>query len=719
MTVSYTAMAALLASFLLLTVIPPSTLYIRYQKRKQQHQLLRPKLVRHSAQLDVHYDVKDTDATALLLNDQRKGDGSVLGEPEPCPNDQNHKDLPGAAWNPLNIGSPVIISSPGCDTPPTRGSFYSSGYTGSIGNLDSSWIAGDLPTPLTSPPVEPKEFITNRHPGESPLAYKTSIGAATSASRIIPRDEDDDEKNISGELVHEDARRRLFTDVTSTTAYSSRDPPGSRSSASSPFLSAATDPDLSGHSARVSNAPTPAPGSLQQPSDRQDLDHDSSRDSLTYTKMPVATSFKLRLTGEQALEYIIPRDIRLRLRRDLCTATKVRSSDQCSNPRQGRFNRDIAIKLLDGLRACYENKQYAEFSSKLRKLVHMGWCSRHRTSEAHNSSFDRLQDCLYQWSEAGTRNERTAASPSIDYEDFSQRLETVLALKDGFKQYSILHANSIALGDFLAYFPRGIKSKLASHVVYDVLMSQFSKHEREEGHIYVQIYRTHPQYLKIGVTEDLEKRLKQWNYCCGRTYEYANFEERKIKVPYAARLEKIVHAELKDWRKWTLCEQSKKKHREWFEVNLDHVVRVVKKWKDWIEEEKPFEKGLNKRWRLRGKMIEQLEQICQPLPLESSTSIIEEAHPDENMSVQLPQARPLDESHQNETLQTSPPQTPSLQTQLPQKQTPQTRPLQTQIHSKYSSQERVSSTSEQSKASECHRHYDLRENRKTSAYNFG
>ena len=125
--------------------------------------------------------------------------------------------------------------------------------------------------------------------------------------------------------------------------------------------------------------------------------------------------------------------------------------------------------------------------------------------------------------------------------------------------------------------------------------------------------------LKIGRTNDLERRLKEWNQDCGRTHAYhpAIVRGELPEIPHVSRVERLIHLELKDCRKQRFCANCNKNHQEWFKVAYALALEVFQKWQKWIVQ-KPY--ALDARtgeWVLRPEMMDTLSQVCQPVSIES------------------------------------------------------------------------------------------------------
>lgn len=105
--------------------------------------------------------------------------------------------------------------------------------------------------------------------------------------------------------------------------------------------------------------------------------------------------------------------------------------------------------------------------------------------------------------------------------------------------------------------------------------------------------------LKIGRASNVQRRLNEWSRQCGynlslvRYYPYQPSSPvpdpgMPRKVPYAHRVERLIHLELSGMRARGSggCESCGREHREWFEVEgttegVRSVDEVVRRWVDW------------------------------------------------------------------------------------------------------------------------------------------
>ena len=147
--------------------------------------------------------------------------------------------------------------------------------------------------------------------------------------------------------------------------------------------------------------------------------------------------------------------------------------------------------------------------------------------------------------------------------------------------------------------------------------SDQSKNYPGQGLIYMYWIPGNFGFVKIGKTsgESTQRRLKHWIKKCGHPIEeYTRGEkELALQLPHAYRVEKLVHAELKDYRmKEKGCEGCGSAHEEWFAVPQYHAIKVIEKWSSWIIT-RPYIETSGK-WHLK-EPISVHDVLCKPIEL--------------------------------------------------------------------------------------------------------
>ena len=172
---------------------------------------------------------------------------------------------------------------------------------------------------------------------------------------------------------------------------------------------------------------------------------------------------------------------------------------------------------------------------------------------------------------------------------------------------------------FKAYQPKWSKSLSVSSALLKKVTEPLKPSDLKNGFIYIFWGIGQLGMAKIGVTEDLEKRIKAWKQQCKRPYEYHTASYNNTSLPHARRIEQLIHFELKERRRESLCECGTM-HKEWFEVSEAHVQKVFEKWRMWIKQSPYALDAVSGRWELRSEVRATLEEVCTPVPFESTSS---------------------------------------------------------------------------------------------------
>ncbi|KAL9623384.1 MAG: hypothetical protein Q9160_002277 [Pyrenula sp. 1 TL-2023] len=121
----------------------------------------------------------------------------------------------------------------------------------------------------------------------------------------------------------------------------------------------------------------------------------------------------------------------------------------------------------------------------------------------------------------------------------------------------------------------------------DILLKNIesSSYEWEDGYVYIFVRPSSPQCVKIGYTKfSVQDRVKEYVQFCGYN---ALLKYQTRKIPWAARLEKIVHAHLDHQRQYFNTCKCGKKHHEWFHIEAEEAREIVSRWESWILD-KPY-----------------------------------------------------------------------------------------------------------------------------------
>jgi hypothetical protein len=138
------------------------------------------------------------------------------------------------------------------------------------------------------------------------------------------------------------------------------------------------------------------------------------------------------------------------------------------------------------------------------------------------------------------------------------------------------------------------------------LEADITPSERKDGYIYGYRRPSSSTHIKIGVTIDVEDRMKKWSSQC----KYQPEVVFTLLVPHAEKVERLIHICLHQERKREhpgACNSGNgcpRGHIEWFEVALSRLKDVAAAWQRWIEMKPYDEKGsLKQVWRTRFKSV--------------------------------------------------------------------------------------------------------------------
>jgi hypothetical protein len=177
-----------------------------------------------------------------------------------------------------------------------------------------------------------------------------------------------------------------------------------------------------------------------------------------------------------------------------------------------------------------------------------------------------------------------------------------------------------ALPDFVVYHPPDKPRPSVAEQLEEFIVAPISKADADHsGHIYIYQCTGKFGYYKIGLTTDLAPRLQSWEKQCGRDLMsyFPRSEDDFLPVPHISRVEGLIHAELAQYRrkeercKSTTCDG--KAHKEWFQVDEQFALRVVRKWVAWMRKEPYVQINGGSTWVLDIHRVGSIKEICTPL----------------------------------------------------------------------------------------------------------
>lgn len=341
------------------------------------------------------------------------------------------------------------------------------------------------------------------------------------------------------------------------------------------------------------------------------------------------------------LEHILPWELHARLTDDphRCVASLVKDPyARCKNKATG------SLEIVDGcFRDLLENntrKNYLTLLRTIETLVKEVVCGSHvkaaltgpaseprmltlRSMVSDSSYPSNAKHCdVVSWLKAISKPKSRATSKQETSFRSDPEYRTSPANRMPHKPLAIITSTaatpvvplSYALG-FSPYLPK----KHAGLPVHQHLFAEVTKplgKNTKEGFIYAFWDKGHFGKVKIGRTDDLDQRLETWTIKCKRefTYHHSTYGGVPTKVLHCCRIERLIHIELKEYRKQRRCEACEQNHIEWFEVSEAHVGKVYQKWQSWVLQKPYALNHLSQRWELRPEMRRTLQEICKPVP---------------------------------------------------------------------------------------------------------
>ena len=140
------------------------------------------------------------------------------------------------------------------------------------------------------------------------------------------------------------------------------------------------------------------------------------------------------------------------------------------------------------------------------------------------------------------------------------------------------------------------------HIATTLAKTLTTINDHKEGYIYAfKVDKGQgPDFVKIGWTTDLWKRIQDHEECYGECRiiyppEESRGSSHERKIPHCRRVEHLIHAELVPYALLlkNCPRQAMRDHRmhgEWFDVAEDKAIRVIRRWCDWMSNGPRYEK---------------------------------------------------------------------------------------------------------------------------------
>jgi hypothetical protein len=326
----------------------------------------------------------------------------------------------------------------------------------------------------------------------------------------------------------------------------------------------------------------------------------------------------------EVLEHIIPTEVRARLQEKAtkCVASYVKNPHKRCSRNSTKKGKD-AKTILDEISKCVEQESYTALPEHLEKLADRVTCGQHRNSALkatkEGSRIDILRffisslryvsvpelPIFTNWTTALAGGDLSTAA--VCGREPIAAVSTMT--KTTFESSSI--SASISMG-FLPYNPTPQSKFEIARNLRKTITQPLSTRDLEEGSIYVFWDEGTFGMVKIGRTNDLGRRLKEWKRCkATHSYHKSSLDGELVKVSHVARVERLMHIELINSRKKIHCSTCPKTetHDEWFEMNEAKAVKVFRKWHAWMLKE-PYVKNDKGVWTFRPEMLDTLPELC-------------------------------------------------------------------------------------------------------------
>jgi hypothetical protein len=351
-------------------------------------------------------------------------------------------------------------------------------------------------------------------------------------------------------------------------------------------------------------------------------------------KAPLARS-----TLPSLLEHILPLNIHSRLSTSphVCVASAVKDpSERCSYKRHGSMS--SANTYFQNIATCRDNRDYHTMLGYIESLVRVTMCGRHQNvallqpkAEARILRLRKLLTNITSMT-GGDRSKldewlNVVSNPKASTEHVLWLSAPAMADKDAGASTSATRRPRLKVNPALPKGQNLYYSKFmpfqenktvllsVSAALQEEIRRPLGKGDHREGFIYIFWDKENFGRLKIGLTNNLKRRLQDWDRKCKRKHSYhPNSGNSIATIPHVLRVERLIHVELKEFREKRMCEGCGKTHKEWFDIEEAHAVKVARKWQEWIMR-KPyvFDQGVQ-QWVLKHEMADELDQICKPLP---------------------------------------------------------------------------------------------------------
>ncbi|KAI4663188.1 uncharacterized protein J4E88_010823 [Alternaria novae-zelandiae] len=329
------------------------------------------------------------------------------------------------------------------------------------------------------------------------------------------------------------------------------------------------------------------------------------------------------------LEQLVPHDLHARLASapGYCPASLVTSlSTRCSSMAKPRGSVIDAISAVKNISKCNRQEDYCGMLRNIEAILQSVMCIRHQHAALRQlKAGSRL-------SQLRSKLEGTTRMTALDHSTLKQWVSTISDLdasNDQAARTNIIATKSKPLtqpkrelkpmsklptvetiarfspsSGFRTYEPKKTRGLSVFSALYEKAASPLGTKDLTPGYVYL---------FWEGLLWHGEDRAHQ-------EFSQATQDvESQVVMPHVHRVEQLIHTELKGCRLRRQCEGCGKLHKEWFEASQAHVVKVMKKWREWILQEPYVQDEESGEWVLKPEMFASLERMCEPLPQDAAT----------------------------------------------------------------------------------------------------
>ncbi|UPX21059.1 uncharacterized protein EKO05_0011265 [Ascochyta rabiei] len=335
-----------------------------------------------------------------------------------------------------------------------------------------------------------------------------------------------------------------------------------------------------------------------------------------------------------ALDCIIIFDVHTRIgeNRRRCVASNVKNKSRCGH-KTIQISSSGVSENIEAISKYIARFDYVSVATHIRKLLAQVVCTQHRnlaesstnikwnrwnrpsmhvlldlTYALQRVSADNLQT-LHEWLRVITKCDLPLLAPAS-----STSKASTVSFTTNHTKPKVSTATPNFSSKFKSFQAEPSSDLKIAKALRSKIEKPLKKSDKEDGFMYIFWDKKIFGMVKVGRTNDLERRLKEWNRQCKTTHYYhqSSRDGKLLKVPHVRRIEALMHIELVNYRKKRACEGCSKTHIEWFEISEAKVLQVFQKWRDWIVQE-PYAVDGEGKWTVRSDMLDSLPEVCEPV----------------------------------------------------------------------------------------------------------